>query len=201
MCEWIPPFITQCRSTRIFREINFLVVTLQVSRIILPKTRESEFPFFPHHSVEKREILSHPKKIFRQIKSLVTYLVDRYFHEFFTKNAWERISVISTLWTQCENYEITSQCGNLRNFPPQFFCKNSVTLPFSLNISILYIDLTTKFSSWGKFLKLPHCVCTSHKFDKNFVKATFLLEKLQNNCFHEFFAKKVWENFCNFHTV
>ena len=36
------------------------------------------------HTVEKREILSH-QKIFRQINSLVTYLVIRYFHEFFSR--------------------------------------------------------------------------------------------------------------------
>ena len=40
------------------------------------------------HSVEKREILSH-QKIFRQINSLVTYLVKqlRTFTEIFAKNA------------------------------------------------------------------------------------------------------------------
>ena len=37
------------------------------------------------------------KIIIRQINSLVIYSVKRYFHEIFTKNGWERISVISTL--------------------------------------------------------------------------------------------------------
>ena len=43
------------------------------------------------HSVEKREILSH-QKMFRQIKSLVTYLV-KLFHRILAKNA-----MISTVW-------------------------------------------------------------------------------------------------------
>ena len=46
----------------------------------------------------------------------------------------------------------------LKNFPPWFFCKNSVKVTFLLKSRvILQIDFTKLFWSGGKFPTLPHC--------------------------------------------
>ena len=46
----------------------------------------------------KNEKFSPTGKIFREINSLATSLVKRYFHEIFSKKVWEKIIAISTLW-------------------------------------------------------------------------------------------------------
>ena len=76
--------------------------------------------------MEKREILSHIK-IFRQINSLVTYLVKPLFSRNFCQ--------ISTLWQHCGNYGILL---------PQFF--RIVCVQFTVEITEFYL---TQF--WEKF--------------------------------------------------
>ena len=59
-------------------------------------------------SVDKQEILSRQKKIFREIKYLVTFLVKMLLSRNFCQKVWENFLIS----TQCG----TTRCGKMRNY-------------------------------------------------------------------------------------
>ena len=122
--------ITVKRSKHVVKLSNYLVTC--IGKTFIWRETCLFFRKTPTAVWKKRKILSHHQKIFRQNNSLVTCLVNRYFHEIFAKNPWERIPVISTLWHHT--------LWSLRNFCITVFWQifrenNSQVKPHSVEIT------------------------------------------------------------------
>ena len=87
---------------------------------------------FTLQSVEKREILSH-QKIFREINSLVTYLVkpllSRKICQKCVRENSRNFHTVSQLFPHC-----VAQCGNCGNLLSLFFDKNSKKVTYFHNV-------------------------------------------------------------------
>ena len=136
------------------------------------------------HKVEKREILSHRKKI-REMNSLVISLVKTLLSRNFCKKSVRENfrnfhTVYHTLW-KLQKFALTKKIFRQINYLvislgktllSRNFCQKWVRVNFSNTLCI---------TTWKLFREIH-----SHTFfDKNFVKATFLLK----SWFHEIFVR------------
>ena len=125
-------------------------------------------------------------KIFRQINSLVTYLVKPLLSRNFCQN---RVRV------NFRNFHIVTQL--------HFYGKNFVKAVVILK-KLLKSWFDGKWFWWEKSSShtvLKNCknLSLAHFFDKNFVNVTFLLQKFLRTWFNDIFS--VWENFSLFHST
>ena len=119
----------------------------------------------------KREILSHQKNI----SSNQLFGKNRYFHEIFTKNAWERILVISTLCT----------VWKLRNFTATIFSQKFREINFLLkNFTLSWFD--EKKLDGSEFLVFPHCVPVISTLRKRDHAQKFPWNQLFSNFFSKY---------------
>ena len=125
---------------------------------------ESKFPKFVH-SVEYREILSPQNNISStQLFSSLFSKRFTYFHVIFAKNAWERISVIFTLWV--EKHEMPSHRNFFREISsfvtslvkmmlPRSFCQKYVRVNFRhfhcLRVTVWKLRKFAVTLIWQKF--------------------------------------------------
>ena len=54
-----------------------------------------------------------------------------------------------------------AQCGNFKNFPPRYFCKNFVKVTFSRN-SFTVNQFDKKIFKWGKISEITTLCCLHH---------------------------------------
>ena len=137
--------------------------------------------YFLDESILHCTVWKSEQKKFRQINHLVISLDSKiknsYFHEIFAKKVWVKLSLISTMWF-----------GIMEILLNKNFVKPAVKLIWRNILPLRLQDIFTQCGNCGNLL--------SRFFNKNFVKATSLLKKLQKRCFHE---KKVrWERITRF---